>query len=69
MRVTVQPLSATRVLIVLEPSIVERILYGRMSHSELARKEPHGWIYAERGGWVGLQIESEIDDVLGCPPS
>lgn len=64
MTITVTPLSTTRVLIVQEPALIARILYGRTASSRLAIRQQHGWIYQGSGCWVGLDLESEIDDAF-----
>lgn len=65
MTIHVSPLSATRVLVVRTPSIAARIVYGARPQSDLAVRRPHGWCWAAQDrGWVGLQLEAEIDDAL-----
>lgn len=62
MRIDVQITADGRALITYEPSLIARLLYGRQSESELAVFRSTGWFTPR--GWVGLQLEAEIDDAL-----
>jgi hypothetical protein len=65
MTVSVSVLSPTRVRITQTPSIAARIIYGRRATSQLAILRDGYWAWtAPAGGWVGMQMESEIDDAL-----
>lgn len=62
--ISISVVSPTRVLIVNEPPLVARLLYGRKARTDLAIRADGYWKYQPNGGWVGMQIEAEIDDAL-----
>lgn len=62
MRLTVTRLSPTRALVVREPALAARILFGRTSSSELATFD--GLLWRDSVGWVGRDVEAAIEEAL-----